>query len=125
MRTFHTLVFNETLESTATLFTESELDDVLASADELSIFAVTDTVSGTTPTLTVRIQEGPDQIQWSNKAATAEINAVALSPTAVTTAVGRDSGAVPSNGFVRLSVSLGGTNPRAHVRIWVTGRSDS
>jgi hypothetical protein len=48
----------------------------------------------------------------------------ALSTTANTTAVGRDAGTVPSAAFIRLRVQLNGTTPKAHVRVWVTGRGE-
>ena len=117
--------FNETLEDTTALYTDDAFGDQLASSDELSIFAIGDTASGTSPTITVQIEESPDQIHWSNKATTAEINAIALSTTAITTRVARDNGSTPSNGFIRFRVQLGGTSPKAHIRIWATGRSEA
>jgi hypothetical protein len=124
MRLFHAQVYDENIEGTTALYTDPSNNGLFGSVEELSIFAVADTVSGTTPTLTVQIEESADQIHWVNKIPTAEINAQALSLTVKTVVVGRDNGSVPSSGFLRLRVSLGGTTPKAHVRLWVTGRGE-
>lgn len=124
MRLFHAKIYDENVEGTTALYTDPSHNSLLGSVEKLSIFAITDTVSGTTPTLTVQIEESGDQVHWTNKAGTAEINGVTLSPTAITLAVGRDTGATPSSGFLRLRVSLGTTSPKAHVRLWVTGRGE-
>lgn len=124
MRLFHAQIYDENIEGTTALYTDPTHNGLLGSVEKLSIFALTDTVTGTTPTMTVQIEESGDQVHWTNKIATAEINATSLSTTAVTTAVGRDAGGTPSAGFLRLRVVLGGASPKAHVRIWVTGRGE-
>jgi len=124
MRIFHIDLYDDNMEGTTALYTDPSHNALLGSVEKLSIFAITDTVSGTSPTLTVQIEESGDQVHWVNKAGTPEINAVALSTSALTTAVGRDAGGTPSNGFLRLRVVLGGTSPKAHVRLFVTGRGE-
>jgi hypothetical protein len=124
MRLFHAQIYDENIEGTTALYTDPTHNGLLGSVEKLSIFAITDTVTGTAPTLTVQIEESGDQVHWTNKIATAEINGTSLSTTAVTTAVGRDAGTTPSGGFLRLRVSLAGTTPKAHVRLWVTGRGE-
>lgn len=124
MRLFHAQLYDENLEGTTALYTDPSNNALLGSVEKLTLFTIADTVSGTTPTLTVQIEESPDQVNWSNKAGTAEINAVALSTSQKTITVGRDNGSVPSAGFLRLRVVLGGTTPKAHIRIWVTGRGE-
>lgn len=128
MRVFHTLMFDENIEGTTALYTDPSHNGLLGLVEKLSIFAVSDScgvVSGTI-TLTVQIEESADQVRWSNKAGTAEINAATLSTSAVTVSVGRDAGTVPSSGYVRLRISLGGTgtSQEGHIRIWVTGRGE-
>ena len=122
MRLFNLRVCNENIEGTGQVYTASELNALLASVEALSLFAVADTVSGSSPTLTVQIEESDDQVHWKSKGATAEINGVALSTAAKTIAVGRDDGTIVSPGYLRLKVQLGGTSPKAHVRIWAAGR---
>ena len=125
MRVFHSLVFDENIESTTDQFIDASWNAQLGLPDKLTLFAVTDTVSGTSPTLAVQIQESPDQVHWLNKSTAAEIpSTTALSTSANTVAVGRDPGTTPSAAFVRLRIALGGTNPKAHVRVWVTGRGE-
>jgi len=121
MRVFQAEIFDQTLDSTP-LYVDSAYNSLLGSMEELSIFAVADVLSGTAPTLTVQIEESPNQIHWINKQVSPEINAAALSLTSTTTAQGRDLGSLPSSGFIRLRVQLGGTTPRARVRLWVTVR---
>lgn len=124
MRLFHAQVYDENVEGTTALYTDPTHNSMLGSVEKLSIFAITDTVSGTSPTLQVQIEESGDQVHWVNKAGAAEIPATAISAAALTTLVGRDTGATPSQAFLRLRVTLGGTTPKGHVRIWVTGRGE-
>ncbi len=124
MRAYHTLVFDEMIEGTAAVYSDPSFNGQLASTEKVELAAVVDTVSGTTPTLTVRFQEGPDGIHWRNKNGTAEINGVSISAVPVPLTVGLDSGANQGSGLQRLEVTLAGTTPKAHVRIWATGRGE-
>jgi hypothetical protein len=124
MRVYHTLVFDENIEGTTALYSNPVHNDTLAVTEKVEIFAVADTASGTSPTLTAQIEESPDGIHWQNKNTNAEINGVSLSTTANTIAVGRDAGTNLGSGLCRLRVALGGTNPKGHVRIWATGRGE-
>ena len=129
MRIFHTQVFNESIEGTGTLYSDPTHNAVMGLVEKLSIFALADTVAVTgtsaSVTLNVVVEESADQVHWIAKGTVAEINAT-CSTVAVTSLVGRDPGTTPSSGFLRLRVALGtaGTNPEAHVRIWVTGRGE-
>ena len=84
---------------------------------------MTDQVT-TAGTLTVRIQHSGDGLNCVNKNASAEVNGVAINPSATNTAYGSDAGATPSLGFVRLALTLT-TSTSAHVKLWVTGRDES
>jgi len=124
MRTFYVLAYDHILEGTTATYTDPRLNDLLGSVEQLRLFAVTRDTSGTSPTLTVQIEESADNVRWTSKTGTAEINAVALDVTPTTIARGSDDGATPSAGQVRLAISLGGTSPRTLLRLWVTGRTD-
>lgn len=130
MRVFHSLVFDENIETTGNIYTDASWNSQLGLPDKLTIFALTDTVTGANTNLTVQIEEGPDQVHWQSKlgtaTTTAEIFTAALASTANTIAVGRDAGTTPSAGFIRLRIQLGPStaSPKAHVRIWVTGRGE-
>jgi len=125
MRVFHTMVFDENIEGAGTaspLYSDPTHNPMLGLVEKLSIFALTDTVTGT-GTLVAQIEESADQVHWVNKGTTAEVSGT-LSTTAVTPLVGRDAGTVPSSGFLRLRVTLSNSSQKAHVRIWVTGRGE-
>jgi hypothetical protein len=72
--------------------------------------------------LTVQIEDSPDQIHWSNRNSTPEINGATLSTTLNTTLVARDNGALLASGFGRLRIQLAGTNPKAAIKIWLSVR---
>jgi hypothetical protein len=112
-------VFDEMVEGTDPLYTSSEFDDLLASATSLILVAVATNVSGTDPTLFVGLEQSPDRVHWIPDA-TGEIDDVAL-----TTTVLSGDPAIPRTGFGRLKVLLGGTSPKAHITIWVTGHDDN
>jgi hypothetical protein len=92
--------------------------------EELSIFGVAVALSGTAPTLSVQIEESPNQIHWRNKGGSPEINAAALSLTTFTNVQGRDNGSAPASGFVRLRIQVGGTTPRVQLKLWVAVRAE-
>lgn len=123
MRRFHGKILDENIEGTSPIFSSPEHNKVLGLAEDLSLFFLTDTVNAASITITAQIEQSADQMQWQNKAPTPEVDAVAISPSLVTTIVVRDDGTVPSCSFLRLRVSLGGTGaPKAHVRLWATAR---
>lgn len=126
MRKFAMLVFDEFVPNATQVFTPATLNDRLGSVDHLGIQVIADNVSGTSPTVTVQIQHSTDQRNWLGKNGTAEINASAISAAQTTQLQGFD--ASPNNvtfGFVRLAITLGGTSPAAHLKIYVTGRDDA
>lgn len=122
MRLFHVLAFDNLVQGTATIYTDPSLARGLGSADQLKIAAVADQVSGTSPTLTVQIEDSGEGMRWAAKNGTAEINASSLAASGTTALRGSDTGATGSTAFVRLRIQLGGTNPVARLRLWVTGR---
>jgi hypothetical protein len=136
MRVFHSLVLDENLEAgtatATTIYTDASWNSQMGLPDKLTIFALTDTVASTatgtnTPSLFVQIEESPDQVHFTGKTTTPEINGTALATNANTLAVGRDAGTTPSAAFIRLRTTLSSgtsTGAKAHVRLWVTGRGE-
>jgi hypothetical protein len=124
MRIFNQLVFDGYVNGTAAVFSNPAFNDLLGSTDQLSITGYTAQVSGTTPTLTVRVEHSPDNIRWVDRNGTAEIAAAALSVGTETTVQGHDGNpnSRPTLGFARLRIALGGTTPAGQVRLWVIGR---
>lgn len=122
MQAFHVLVFDDALEDTTSVYIDPKFNADLAAADKLQIMGVATQISGTTPTLTVQVEHSPDNRHFVPKSRTAEIDAASLASPPVLVS-GNDPGTVPSGGFVRLRIALGGTSPKARLRLWVTGRS--
>lgn len=128
MREGHWVVFDEYVEGTSTVYTSSEYDDELGSADQLAIHCVIDKQnnSGGAGGLQVQIQHSGDSRYWLPKyAGSGEISAASNVPATGTTANlgGYDQGDTPSFNFVRLAITLVSPCTSAHVRISVTGRT--
>ncbi len=122
MKHFCQLVFSDFVVGTANTYTVPELNDLLASADRLAIQAIVDQVTGTSPTLTIQVEMSSDDRNWSAKSGTAEINAVALDSISTKILTGIEPGTNPGHGRTRLRIALGGTNPQANLKLYVTGR---
>lgn len=135
MRIFNEMVFNGYVTGGTDVFSEDKYQELLGFADQLSIGAYTAQVTGTTPTLTVQVQQSFDKFRWQarNSTSTPEISAATLSGGTTETILhgydGNKQGPPPNDRpvlpFVRLRISLGGTNPTAQVRVWATGRDCS
>lgn len=121
MRTYSELVFDGAVEGTSPVYTLPRWNRLLAMTRLIELGVVATDVSGTTPLLFVRSQASPDEQNWYDKGPI-EIDAWTLSTTEVTLAVGSSVLDVPTQGFVRLQIYLNGTNPKARLKIYVTGR---
>ena len=122
MQVFHILVYDDAVEGTTAVYSDPRHNAELTAADALQIMGVVSQVGGSTPTITVQLEHSADNRNFVNKSGTAEIDAASLSTTALTVVSGYDDGAVPTGGFARLRIALGGSSPEARVRLWVTGR---
>ena len=125
MKIFNQCVFEGYVSGTAAVYSDSQHNALLGTTDQLSIGGYTAQVTGTSPTLTVQVEQSFDNIRWQNRNGTAEIAAAALSTGSTETNVqGQDGSptARPTLPFVRLKITLGGTSPTAQVRLWATGR---
>ncbi len=106
------------------MFTATEHNRVLASYERYQIQAVADNVTGTTVTVSVAYEHSVDERTWVAKNVIPEVNLASL-PVGATTDVrssGFGSGPRASHGAARLRIALGGTSPKAHVKVWVTLR---
>jgi hypothetical protein len=119
MRKFNALVFDEFIPNNTQIFTNPALNENLGAFDKLSLFAIGDNFSSGA-TLTVQIQHSADQRNWTNKNGTAEINGTSIA--ANTVLAGFDTSSSGSFGFVRLAITLGGTTPSTHLKLYVTAR---
>jgi hypothetical protein len=94
MRIHHDLVFDEVLEGNLPLYTPRAFNQRLALCEQLELYVLCSNASGMSPTLTVQIEDSPDQIHWSDRNVAPEISAATLSTTLNTTLVACDSGAL-------------------------------
>lgn len=128
MRQFNATIFEDFVvgaTSSTPVYTAADLNKKLGWTDKLTIQVVADQVSGTSPTFSLQIEHSGDGRNWLPKVLSApEINAVALSSASSSVFVTSDAGNIPSLGFVRFKIFLGGTSPVAHVKVHVTGRND-
>lgn len=128
MKVFNQLVFEGYISGTTNVFSDSQYNALLGTVDQLSVSGYTAQVTGTSPTLTVQVEQSFDNIRWQNRnvsPAPPEVNATALNTGASETNFqGQDGNptARPTLCFVRLRIALGGTTPTAQVRLWATGR---
>jgi len=122
MRTFREIVFDDVIVGTATVHTAERFNDSMGLPDQLAIQVVVDQVNASGHDLTLAIENSSDQRNWVPKSATPEIANESLSNTQTNVEVASDDGSTPSLAYVRLAITLAGTNPTAHVKIHVCGR---
>jgi hypothetical protein len=123
MRSFVVLAFDDFIDSSTTAYSSAAHNELLASADQLALFAVADAASAGGIRLSVQLEQSADQRNWENKSGSAEISLLSLAATATTVKTGYDDGANPSDACVRAKLSL--DSGSAHVKLWITGRSKS
>src|SRR5438552_17987 len=126
MRLFHELVYERFMEG-ADGFGGSpskiQWDPVIGCVDTLRLMVVADRVSGTGVVLNVGVFERPELTGNEFIPVSAPLPNVSLTAGQlnVFNATLSDPN-IPFSYGAFLWVSLNGTNPKAHVRIWVTGR---
>ncbi len=119
------LVFDDFINGTTSVYTPSQLNDVLGRSDQIAAHAVSDQASGTSPTITVRIQASGDNRNFDDKAGSALIATSNLTANATNSHHGADGGSTQNDAYVRLAITLGGTSPSAHVKLYVCLRDQS
>jgi hypothetical protein len=129
MRIFNELVFDGFVKGTADVFSDARYQELLGLADRLSIGGYAAQVTGTSPRLTVAIEQSFDKERWQARSTAPEISAVTLNASPLESPVhGHDGdpaspGVFPRLAFVRLRIALSGTGTlAAQVRLWVAGR---
>jgi hypothetical protein len=128
MRIFHRLAFEGYVNSsTSTMnFSDHRLAQDMGAVDVISIGGYAAQVTGTNPTLSIFAWGGFEPWFFQGIGVTF-VSGVPLSTTQETLFQG--IGPQPHTGykfpFLAFSIQLGGTTPRAFLRIWVTGRDFS
>lgn len=99
---------------TTSFYTNAEFNAMLGQAERLVIHAVVTESSGTSPTVTVVLEDSSDNENFDDVVTL--INGVSLSSTPLTERAATTSSQVYGR-FVRLKVTLGGTSPTATMTI--------
>ena len=122
MLTFTELVFSEYVTGTTTVYTSAAMNSRLARTNQLTLQSNVDQVTAGTTACTVQIEHSNDERNFVAKAGSPEINRTTFSGTVPYVNFGYDAGTTPTMGFVRLAITLAGTNAGANVKIYASGR---
>lgn len=122
MRIFHELILDEVINDTDFHTCKAHWTMLSGVCETLRVMAVVDRVSGSSPTFYMGSMDTPDDT-WKRNFCADIISVVPLTvgQSNVLRATAGTSATPPSYGF-QLLVALGGGSPKAHVRIWLTGR---
>jgi hypothetical protein len=120
MKVYHQLVFDDTVEGNTATFTRPEWNELLATTEVIVLAVYATQVAGTNPRLTIKSEFSADERNWTPSQLAPEVSSLAL--IGPTSALASASSAGIVAGFRRLQISLGGTTPRAYLRIFATGR---
>jgi hypothetical protein len=120
MRLFTVQAFDDIISGTGEVWhSPASLSDLLGSADALLLQAVTTDVAGASPTLTCRIETSANGKDWLFLGFPAAIDAQAMANDKV---LHGEYGAISFFlHFVRLRISLGGTDPRCRLKVYAAG----
>lgn len=122
MVNFYEKIFHNYVSGNQSFYTDTRYADMLGGVERLSITGAVAVITGTSPTLTIQLENSPDLTRWLSQSATAEIDNVPIGPGSYT--IGFDSTLdVPFAAYVRLRITLGGTSPAGLVTIFACGRS--
>jgi len=124
MNVFSQVVFDGPLTGTTAVYTSPQLNALIASAEKYMLQARVAQVAGTTPALKVTMERSNDGNDFENgNNPQSKLISVPLNPNTTETFYGQDLGTSTVGGsFARLTITLGGTNPSAHLKLILTGR---
>ena len=121
MIVFAVPAFDSFVEGTESVYTSSEVCELLASVERLCVSVIVAGSTGTGQTLTCQFENSPDGTRWINQSSTPELNAVVLDGgNQVFEFMNSDNAVI--QGYVRLRLALGGTSPAAVLRVRIVGR---
>ncbi len=126
MRIFHELIVDDYMEDTAVHFTKSHWNATIGNFETMRLFIVADRVSGTSPALFISLDETPimdlSRLSGVTFAGLGTVPLVAGQTNTFTGAVSVSDPGMPASYALPIVYLLQGTSPKAHIRIWVTGR---
>lgn len=124
MQISNLILFDGYVTGTVNVYSRWEDNDALGVVDSLTLGGYTAQVTGTTPTITVQIEQSCDNMRWQSRNTTPEVNAAALSSVGETSFGGVDGSRLsrPTLAYARIRITLGGTGTvGAFVRVYATG----
>lgn len=121
MLLFNQEVFDDIIDTTQWWYTSTDYNELLGRADGLLLLVYPTLVSGTSPTLTVALDQSNDNQHWFQSIAPI-LNAQALVNNQILQA-SQVVTASPIFAFCRLRFFLGGTTPQCQLKMTVVGRS--
>lgn len=126
MRQSSLFVFDDFISGTAsTWYSGAEFNAKIGQSDFFAVVALLQPpVSGTSPTITVASQHSVDGRNWI-ATGVIELSAVSIANNGVYSGsnAGHLYGGTPLAPFVRLAITLGGTNPQGRLKLYVTART--
>lgn len=126
MDVFNLKIYDDYVSGTQAVYTPTMLSETLGSADRIACAVYTRSGSGTSPTITVQVEQSFDGSRWQNQSATPELNnsPVGVGIDTYRFIVSDPTGAgVPGLQFIRLRITLGGTSPACILQMWAVGRT--
>lgn len=117
-RVFVQEAFNTQISGNAMLHTSPKFNDLLGRADVLQVQTYVSGVTGTSPTITVKVQGTNDGIHWFELETLENAVSIAAPPY-----ISVKETTKFLCGAVRLEISLGGSDPTANVILAVCGRT--
>lgn len=130
MRVFHELILDKMIEGVAFPNTSWDMRAAwmipLGYVERVAFMTVADIASGVTPSLAVNLYENPSG-RYSEFRFLKALNNGALSTTDTTVFKGQWSngdGSYPPSKYLYVAAFLSGSNAKAHVRVWATGRGE-
>src|SRR5690349_17722063 len=123
MRIFQAKVFDGYIRGTGAVFTQTADSELIGSAERLVFYAVMNGVSGTSPSLTIQLENSPDGTRWLNQATGPEVSAMLNPGDNSAYGTSAQSTTIPMAAYIRMRITLGGTDPGGYLRLWLNGRS--
>ena len=122
MQMFNQEVMSELIEGTTERFSSAKYNTLLGAAEKLVLQVRANQVSGTSPTVTVKLYLSADGVDWDSNGYTIVDGATLTAGSLYNSITGIS--AVVFGAFARFGVTLGGTSPSANVELIVCGRGE-
>lgn len=117
-------VFERAINNPSTpIYTDiSKFARLLGQGDKLALQLLATNVSGTSPTVTVAIEDSADGTNWAPKSTPISAQSIGAGAGGTADVRGYDTDSRPLFPLVRLKITLGGSSPSAHVQILAVSR---